>query len=119
MPYGSVSDVEARWRSLTAEEAVRADELLAEASRTIDAECYGVADRIAAGTLSADLAGDVAVNMVIRRMKNPDGLRSEQVDDYRYVRDDVVASGEMYLTDQERRKLSPRPRGAFSITLGR
>ncbi|MCU1488287.1 MAG: hypothetical protein JWN67_5033 [Actinomycetia bacterium] len=117
--FATTADVAGIWRPLTTEEQVVATNLLAYASVIIRARVPGIDDRIAAGTLDGALARMTAAEMVKRRLENPDGYRSEQIDDYSFTRDQEHSAGGLYLTDDEMGLLrGSRPR-AFSVTPGR
>lgn len=47
------------------------------------------------------LVVQVQCAMVLRVVKNPDGLLSEQIDDYTYRRDSAVSDGSLYISDAE------------------
>ena len=78
----AVADVEAVWRPLTSDEALRAESLLRFASAVVRRHVPSVDDRITAATLDADLVSGVVATMVTRAMKNPDGLVARSVEDY-------------------------------------
>ncbi|WP_197408627.1 Gp19/Gp15/Gp42 family protein [Actinobaculum massiliense] len=73
---------------------------------------------LAQGAIRTDVAGMVEANAVIRKLRNPDGKQSEQIDDYSYRLNRDFSRGEIFLTDQEWELLTPfeeRQQGAFSI----
>lgn len=113
--FATAADVVGRWRPLTAAEEAQAEVLLDDASDLIRFRVPDVDARIAAGDLPATIAKQVAVAMVKRVMKNPNGLISEQIDDYSYRRADGGPNGELELTDDEESMLSGQPVGAFTI----
>lgn len=122
-PFATPADV-AAWRSLTPAEQIAVATQLEFASEIIRAELPDIDTRIAAGTLSTALAKHVAVQMVLRHLANPDGIRTttteKAIDDYRKsvteTRDRAVSDGSIYLTETERKMLSKRGSSAFSIT---
>lgn len=61
---------------------------------------------------------DVVVQAVARKVRNPDGKVSEDVDDYRYRLNDASRKGEVFITDEEWADLSPdlNLTGAFSTS---
>lgn len=69
--YATVDDLAAAWRPLTAAEEVRADALLARASRMILRRWSDVDERIAAGDLHAADVADVVLEMVQSAMSSP------------------------------------------------
>jgi hypothetical protein len=117
-PFAIASDLEEMWRALTPEEAGVATARLAQASRIIRAQFPTIDDRIAAGTLEVELVRDVAVDMVLRYMRNPDGKSMEMVEDYSYQRTAADTGGSVYMTPAEIDILTPSTSrsGAFSIT---
>jgi hypothetical protein len=101
----TTADVEARWRPLSAQETTNAETFLDDAwlmlrrhftRLGVDLETEIAAD----DDLSADVVR-VEVAAVLRVMKNPDGKRSESIDDYAWTRDQAVSAGLLYFTDDE------------------
>lgn len=75
-----------------------------------------MAERIEAGEISADLVRSVVAGVVVRRVNNPSGMRSERIDDYSYSLASDAASASLWLTEDEWALLMPsRYRGAFSV----
>jgi hypothetical protein len=120
-PFANVPDVEDAWRPLTDDEIGPTDYLLRKASRMIRNRFPTIDARITAGELDADLVGDVAIAMVKRSLRNPDGKRQESIEDYSFTRDQVTASGEVTMTDEEERLLAPPSSRstAFSVNTSR
>lgn len=118
--FATTNDVEAAWRYLTADETTTAVFQLEFASEILRAEFVTIDDRIAAGSLSAVLVKGVVVAMILRAMKNPSGYRSvqESIEDYSTTktRDSALSTGDVYLSESERKVLSRRASGAFSVT---
>lgn len=79
--FAQASDVANAWRTLSGAETTVAETLLAAASRLIRHQFRTIDARVTDGDIDGELVGDVAVAMVIRRMQNPDGLQSEQIQD--------------------------------------
>jgi len=117
-PFATYADIENAWRALTSDEQTVATSSLAFASAIIRNDIRTVDSRIAAGKLDVDLVKHIAVAMVLRKMRNPDGLRTEQLEDYAYTRDSALSDGSIYLSADERRMLLGRGAGAFSIAPG-
>ena len=103
----SISDIEARWRPLTAQEATNASTFIDDAWWMLTARRPALEQDIAAGTIAEGNVIRVVAAMVIRIMRNPDGYSSETVDDYTYRRDALVASGALTVTDAELADLTP------------
>jgi len=67
------------------------------------------------GTAPTQASKSVCCAMVLRVLKNPDGLRSATIDDYSYTVDQARSAGELYLTENEIDTLTPVRTSAFSI----
>ena len=122
--FASHVDVEAAWRALTATEQAVADVKLALASAIVRAEVPTVDDRIADGTLDPVLVKGIVVEMAVRALRNPEGIRqtsvAKSIDDFSTttteVRDQALSAGAVYLAEDERRLLAGTGRRrAFSI----
>lgn len=102
MSYAGVSDIESRWRVLTADEQERAEALLDDASAIIDA---------LASDVDADKAKIVVCDMVIRAMSasaaDSFGASSTSITAGPYSQSWSYAnpSGDLYLTKLEKRLL--------------
>lgn len=102
-----VEDIEARWRPLTEQEHTNAEALLEDAwalilkrRRTLEAD-------LAAETVSQADVTRVMCAMVLRVLRNPEGLLEEQLDDYRYRRDAAISAGLLYVSDDELNDITP------------
>jgi len=61
----------------------------------------------------------VESNVVIRKIRNPEGYTSETIDDYTYRYNEQVRRGDLFLTDEEWALLRPAVSGgAFSTSPG-
>ena len=114
----TVADVEARWRSLSASEETVATALLDDASAIVRSRVSDVDDRIADSDVYEALVVGIVAGMVLRVIRNPEGKRSETIDDYSYTRDDATKSGLLYLSDEEAALLGggTTTTAAFTIT---
>jgi hypothetical protein len=117
-----LADLEDRWRPLADDEKAGAQALLADAWAIANVQLPNLDASVTAGTTSPDAVRAVLSAMVIRVLRNPDGVRQWSVDDYSETRDSTLSSGALYLTADELNLLNTamgRPRrGAFSITPG-
>ena len=113
-----ISDLEARWRPLTAAETTVAEALLEDAWQILLARVPLLQSRLDAATLDPALVVAVESAMVLRVLRNPDGKRQESIDDYSWTRDNAVSAGLLYATDDEVALLSPSgaSTNAFTIT---
>jgi hypothetical protein len=114
-----VEDLEARFRSLTAAEQTVAEALLDDAWAVLLMTIPDLEDRITAGTVSDEAITFVVSAMVLRVLRNPNGVRSWSVDDYSETRDNSLSAGSLYASPDEVRLLTGRAsslrRGAFSV----
>lgn len=115
-----VSDLEARFRALTDAEEPVAQALLDDAWAILLTVIPDLEDRITAGSTSEALVVSVMSAMVLRVLRNPNGVRQWSVDDYSETRDSALSAGLLYASPDEVRLLNGRAssarRGAFSIT---
>ena len=95
------TDVEGRWRPLSDNERLIAATLLDDAFNLIVNEDPTIDTRLDAETLAVGLVRQVLAQMVMRVLKNPDGIRQESIQDYSQTRDDNTASGLLMVTDAE------------------
>lgn len=107
-----------RWRPLESDEAGIIDKVIGDAQDILedDAEAEGISMPTTERGQRAYVRA--VANMVIRVLKNPDGILTETVDGYMYRRDSAVSSGALVPTDDEIGRLRPivrRRRGAFTI----
>ena len=106
MAYASPADVADRLgRPLTEAEQTQAPVLLEDAEILIRARIPDLDDRIADGLLSEAVVVMVEANAVMRVLRNPEGYRQEQDGDYMYSVDPQVASGRLFIADDEWRLL--------------
>lgn len=108
----TIADITDRWRPLSAEETTVATTLLNDAWLMLkrQATSRGITDLEAQITASADLAEEVSRMLalaVIRVLRNPDGVKAEQIDDYSYTRAPSGREGELFLDDADLDALFP------------
>jgi hypothetical protein len=113
----SIADIEARWRPLTEQEAINADVLTDDAWEILLTRRPNLEDDMAALTVSEPNVIRVVCAMVLRVLRNPDGLLEESIDDYRYRRDSVLSAGLLYATDDELADITPGRRRRSSVRL--
>lgn len=114
-----ISDLEARFRPLTDAETPVAQALLADAWAVLVTVVPDLEARLASGSTSYSLLTSVVSSMVLRVLRNPNGVRSWSVDDYSETRDNSVSAGSLYVSPEEVALLTGRAssarRGAFSV----
>lgn len=117
--FATADDVAGVWRTLTLDEEVVAGNLVTYASAIVRRHVLDIDARIAAGDLDAALATLVVAEMVARKLKNPDGYRSEteSIDDYAHTvtRDGDLAPGGLFITDTELATLRKDRSRSFSV----
>lgn len=96
-------DLEARWHPLSDDERTVASSLLDDAWSILLAQAPAVPMRLDDDLLSPDVVRAIVSAAVLRVLRNPEGNRSESVDDYSWTRDVAVSSGALYFTDSELR----------------
>lgn len=98
----TINDLKARsFRPLSEQEETVGGVLLEDAWALILGQLPSAGDRLT-DTGFVSLVKQVQCAMVLRVIKNPDGLLSEQIDDYQYRRDSAISTGALYLSDDER-----------------
>lgn len=103
MEYATVEDVEMRiGRELSDSERGLAASLLGDALLIIYARCPDLDERVDSGEISADVVRMIQANMVVRVLRNPEGIRQETDGDYSYTIAASTPVGEgLSLTRQE------------------
>lgn len=113
----TVADVEARWRPLTAQETTNAEALLSDAWELLLGRRPTLEADLTAETISEGNVIRVICAMVLRVLRNPDGLSEEAIDDYRYKRDAILASGVLHVTPDELADVTPGRARRSSVRL--
>jgi hypothetical protein len=90
------ADIEARFRTLTDAEENTAQALIDDAWAVLLMMVPDIEDRMTAGTTSTEAVVFVMSAMVLRVLRNPNGVRSWSVDDYSETRDNSLAAGSLY-----------------------
>lgn len=126
-PTVTVGDVEKRWRPLSDAEKIVAEARIEDATTELQYRLreQGV-NEASPDELWQLIYTRTVADMVHRYLLNPEAWSTvtEAIDDWSQTkrRDSTVASGLLYVTDEEIAKLIPlgmrRRRGAFSVTLG-
>lgn len=121
MAYATVSDVEVRYgRTLTASESAQVTAWIDDLEAEILERIPDLADLINAGRPTVGTLKRVECAAVIRKLQNPEGLRTTTVaiDDYSTTKtvDSANSAGFLGLTDAEWNLLLPGTSGdAFTI----
>jgi len=98
----TINDLKDRsFRPLTDQEQAVGATLLEDAWNLIQSSAPSAAERISTDITYMAIVKQVQCAMVLRVVNNPEGLLSEQVDDYQYRRDAAVSAGVLYLSPEE------------------
>lgn len=83
-------------------------------------ECRGVAERLRSGALDERNYKRVVTDVVMRVVRNPEGLQTESEGGYSYGARPSVASGDFWLSSQDRRTLlgSNPAKGIGTMSIG-
>lgn len=118
MAHAHIADVAARLgRPITdPDEVNQVNAWLADVDALITSRIADYEALVGAGTPSVAVAVMVEANAVVRKIRNPEGKVSEDIDDYRYRLNADAARGDVFLTSEEWALLSPGSGGeAFTI----
>jgi len=122
MTYAAVSDVEVRYgRTLSPVESAQVEAWIDDLEAEINERIPNLYDLVAAGRPTDGTMRRVLCAAVIRKLQNPEGLRTTTVaiDDYSTTKtvDSSNSAGALGLTDEEWSLLLPGSSGdAFTIT---
>ncbi len=115
--YATVEDVELAWNQPVTDESY-VDYLIDKAERLVRDSVPTLADRITAEKITTETVGDVVVDMVVRLLRNPEGLSSESAGDYSYQRNAATGEGRITLRPDEKARLLGNPGQVSSIPVG-
>lgn len=104
-------------RDFLASETAQCQAFLDDAEGQILERLPDLLANLTAGTLTAATIKRVEIRAVRRVMLNPEGKKTERLDDYSFGRDDVTASGEVYISDEEWSWLIPTMTSGDSFTI--
>ncbi len=116
-PLAVVGDVAAQYGSLTATQETLVGWLLRAASNMVRARNPLIDQQIAEGKVSRDLAALAITHMILRVLRNPEGLRSETVGPFSRAYDTSVAAGLLVITPDDLDLLKPTGE-AGKVTVG-
>jgi len=113
----TVSDVEARWKSLSDAQKIVAQANLDDAWALLLHEVPDLEVNLTEGRVSEAVVRQVVCAAVLRVLKNPNGYKREEIDDYMRERAATTATGELFFTPEELARLIPddEPSAAFTI----
>lgn len=100
-PLATVGEVREIQGNLTADQENLAAVLLRRASAMVRARFPYLAQQIADGALDPDTVGTAVVQMVLRVMRNPAGLRAQTIGPFSRAFDTSLAAGELVIAPQD------------------
>lgn len=108
-PLATTGEVAGQFGTLTTTQQSLTATLLRAASRMVRQQYPFVDERIANGSLDAEVVALAVVSMVLRVLRNPSGLRSETVGPFSRSFDTQAAAGLLVITADEAALLTGRP----------
>lgn len=115
--FASTDDVELAWNQPVTNEPY-VEYLIGKAERLVRDKVPTLDARILALTLSPATVGDVVVDMVVRLLRNPEGLSSESAGDYSYQRNAATGEGRIFMRPDEIARLFGNPGRVSSVPVG-
>lgn len=107
--FAKVEDVIARWDGpVPLEQLDYIDTKLSDAEVEVTALVGDIMSRIVAGKTTAAAVRIVLCRMVIRVLRNADGVKTQTVGPFSYTLDQQVASGRLFVSREDRRLLGFR-----------
>lgn len=116
MAYASSVDVVTRLgRELSDEEAILVGTRLDDVERMIRRRIPDLDEKVSAGSVVEDDLIQVEAEVVLRLIRNPDGLYMETDGNYSYQFSREAASGRLEIRREEWLTLGVRPGGVFQL----
>ncbi len=106
-PLATVEEVATQFGSMTPAQETLTAALLRTASAMIRSRYPAVDTWIADGRINAELVALAAINMVLRVLRNPSGLRAETIGPFSRTYDTKYAAGLLVLGEDETGLLTP------------
>lgn len=117
--FATTEDVELAWNQPVTGGAVDYVEyLIGKAERLVRDKVPQLDARILAGKLATETVGDVVVDMVVRLLRNPEGLSSESAGDYSYQRNAATGEGRITMHSDEVARLRGNAGAVSSVPVG-
>lgn len=108
-PLAAVGDVVAQYGTLTEDEATLTKYLLRVASKMIRQNVPNLDALLEARRLDPDVVALAPANMVLRVLRNPEGLRSETTGPFSRTYDTTSAAGLLVVTADDLKNVTPGP----------
>ncbi|MBQ1047857.1 hypothetical protein KBX50_05210 [Micromonospora sp. C51] len=110
-PLATVGEVAELFGTMTPAQETLTAALLRRASEMLRARFPDLTDRVADGSIPADAPAMAVINMVLRVLRNPDGLRAETTGPFSRTYDTTVAAGLLVISDSEMALMAPAGTG--------
>lgn len=117
-PFAAIGDVTAQYGTMTKAEESLAGWLIRAASNMIRARRPVIDQQLTDGLVSQEMAALAVTNMVLRVLRNPNGLRSETVGPFSRSFDTTVAAGLLVFTDAEEQMIAPVGTESYAPAIG-
>lgn len=108
-PLAAVGDVQALYGPLTTDEATLTKYLLRAASKMIRQRVPNLDTLVSAGRLDPDVVALAPASMVLRVLRNPDGLKAETTGPFSRTFDTSAAAGLLVVTKDDMANVTPGP----------
>ncbi|BBZ27876.1 hypothetical protein MMAD_21710 [Mycolicibacterium madagascariense] len=116
MPIATAADVAALWaKKLDTAETALVERRLAQVERMLLRRIPDLLEQIDAGDLEADDVRDIEAEAVLRVVRNPDGIYSEQDGSYGYQLSRDAADNRLRILPEEWSRLGIEPSRMFTI----
>lgn len=120
--FTTVEDVKDRWMlpDPVPVSETTLGKLVEDAEDTITASVPGIAERVAAGTVPQARVVKIVARMVIRALRNPEGIRTQQETTGPFSGSTTFGGdepGEIYLSEADRKELVGAPRRGKAFTV--
>lgn len=106
-PLATVGEVQAQFGVMSTNQTALTATLVRAASRLVRSRFPRIDAQIAAGVLDPEVVALGVVGMVLRVLRNPQGLRSEAVGPFSRAYDTSAAAGLLVITDNDESMLTP------------
>ena len=116
--YATVDDVVAEYDGTIADDQIDyIDRKLTSAELVVRSVAGSIESRIGSGQTSFEAVKLVLCNMVIRLLRNPEGVRTQTVGPFSVSLDQSSSSAQLVITKEDRQLLGLRARARGTITL--
>lgn len=116
--YATVDDVVAEYDGTIADDQIEyVERKLTSAELVVRAEAGDIGARIGSGATSFEAVKLVLCNMVIRLLRNPEGVRTQTVGPFSVSLDQSASSADLVITRNDRKLLGLKPKSRGTVTL--